>query len=373
MLLQGHSVEDQIGYHTGFLRLVAEGHLEAYEALPYGGAHTDGDWERLYDTAFEIFRSSALDAVLLQFFHGAMPSPKVFVERIRAHCKDALVMASSGDGFGRFVHRLPRSMREAARVSDLSFFTGMGHIAAAAAMAGARNVLLMPNGVCQQRFLGKNVGTETTTTDIVFIGSNNGGRNPFSPLARAGRQRQRMVSCLEQRYGQQFALYGHNWEGYRSWRGPVPYIQQMEYLNQARVIVGGFPGSRADYYTSDRFYISLASGTPLVDCLVPRIDRLAETNLHWYPYRDIASMVARIDEILDGDDPAYRARAAATRAWIARGHTHYHRAAEMIRIATELRRQRRSGKTMPPPPPTFFHERVDPATELSTAIMNWVG
>ena len=130
MLLQGKDPEDQIGYHSGFNTLVTERVLDGYFALPYRNCSTTNDWHRLYANAEKIVKEQDIDTLLLQFFHGPqIPSPELFIQNVRRSNPDLFVIATSGDGFGRFFNRLPRSILTAARLADITFFTGMGYMA----------------------------------------------------------------------------------------------------------------------------------------------------------------------------------------------------------------------------------------------------
>ena len=84
MLPQGRRPEDQLGYHTAFEALAAEGTLAGYRPFPYRNAETEGDWTRLFDSVIEHMRTSGSNALLLQYFHGrSIPDPRPFIERVR--------------------------------------------------------------------------------------------------------------------------------------------------------------------------------------------------------------------------------------------------------------------------------------------------
>lgn len=375
-LLQGKKPEDQIGYHEGFKRLTTEGILDSYHAMAHGLQANPEDWIQFYRQAIQIVQNEGVDTVLLQFFHGAnIASPDAFVNHLRKKNPAIIVIATCGDPFGRFFNRLPRSMLDAARLADLTFFTGMGYMAKTVVNAGAKNVMLMPNGSCQVRFAPPSISdpVEKAEFDLIFIGSNHRGRNPFTHLSISAKLRRRMVDRLGHRYGRKFALFGHNWGSHPSWQGPISYNDQLSAIQRSRLVIGGFPAVMVPYYTSDRFFNSLASGVPLLDFRVPRVDRLLVAGQDWYPYDDIDTLINLVDRQLDADHASLNKSAQACRETILAQHTQYHRSKDMLEIADRLRQHRKQGSRLAPQLPNCFHDKVDTSKELPFATFNWQG
>lgn len=373
MLLQGATVADQPGYHDGLLRLVEEGRLEAAHALPYlGPAPGAAATQAAFAQALQLIAHEAYDTLWLQCYHGPLPDPRPFLQAARRHCPELLVMCSSGDAFGRWLHRTPASLRQACAAADLNFLTALGPVADAVVAAGARNVVLMPHGACQLRFTAEPALQEAPPFDVVFVGSHHAGRNPFNPINRAARQRQAMVQALGRRHGPRFGLFGHGWAGQPSWQGPVPFALQHRAMAQGRLQLGGFPGGRAPYYLSDRPYIAMASATPLLDCRLEGVDRLAREGTHWALYDDLPGLLRLCEQALE-DGPRLRAMGRAARDYVLAGHTQYHRVSEMLRIAGDLREARRQGRRLPPPAPRIFHEGIRAEDETPRVIRAWVG
>ncbi len=249
----------------------------------------------------------------------------------------------------------------------------MGRLADTMAAAGAKNILLMPWGACHEGFIKPALPPVSHDFDIIFIGSDNGGRNPFTPLARAGRERRKMVSMLQKRYGKRFGLFGRNWQGHPSWQGPTPYDAQVDTARRARLQVGGFPGSYATYYTSDRFFIALASGVPLLDFSVRRIDALAQVGTHWLPYDSHASLITGIDAALAlGDATLTKMGTEARQAVVERGTIEL-RMGETVAIARTLAECRQRKTAMPPPDRACFHAQVDQKSEWPWSVKAWCG
>ncbi len=373
MLLQGRTVADQPGYHQGLLRLVEQGQLQAAQALPYLGVPADSQpTEQAFAQALRLITHEGYDTLWLQCYHGPLPDPRPFLHAARQLCPELLVLCSSGDAFGRWMHRTPASLRQACGAADLNFLTALGPVADAVVASGARNVVLMPHGACQVRFAAQPPQQEAPPFDVVFVGSHHAGRNPFNPINRAARQRRAMVQALARRYGPRFGLFGRGWDGQPGWQGPVPFADQHQAMAQGRLQLGGFPGSRAPYYLSDRPYIAMASATPLLDYRLEGVARLAREGEHWALYDDLPDLLRLCDRSLAlGED--LRAMGRAARDYVLGAHTQYHRVSEMLRIATDLREARRQGRRLPPPAPGIFHEGVRPEDEIPQVVRAWAG
>lgn len=371
MLLQGERLADQPGYHDGLQRLVQEGALQAAHALPYLGPA--GATASTFAQALGLIEREAIDTLWLQCYHGPLPDPRPFIAAARRLNPALMVLCSSGDAFGRWLHRTPSSLRQAASAADLNFFTVLGPVADSVMAAGARNVVLMPHGVCQVRFSAAPARPAAPPFDVVFIGSHHRGRNPFNPINRAARQRQAMVQALSRRHGARFAVFGRGWEGQAGWQGPIPFERQHEAMGLGRLQVGGFPGGRARYYLSDRPYIAMASGTPLLDCRVEGVDRLAREGRHWALYDDLPDLLRLSDRLLEDDPSVLQAMGDAARPFVLDAHTQYHRVREMLRITAELREARAQGRRMPAPAPRVFHDGIRPEDETARAVSGWVG
>lgn len=378
LLLQGRSPADQPGYHQAFVDLQARGVIEAYHCLPYlpPGPEASPDpahWPALYRRALQIIADEAIDVLMLQWFHGPLEDPRPFLteaRRLRPHLQ---VVTTGGDPYGRWLQRPPPSLFQAASLSDLCFLTSMGYMADALIARGARNVVLMPNGACQLRFSAPVVPAAPPAFDVVFIGSHNGGRNPFTRLSRSGRQRAEMVRQLTRRYGRRFGLFGRNWADQPAWQGPVAYAEQHRAAAQGRLQLGGFPGSMAPYYTSDRFYIAMASGVPLLDFRVPRVDRLATPDVHWRAYDSVNSLLKAVDRTLDQPPETLQDWGRRARDYVLGAHTQAHRTHEMVDIIQALREARRLGRPLPPPRLRCFAPGVDPEAEAPLAVRGWTG
>jgi spore maturation protein CgeB len=264
-------------------------------------------------------------------------------------------------------------MKVASALSDVTFLTGMGYVARQLARAGGRNLVLMPNGCCQVRFSEPpRFGPEVPEFDVSFIGNRLSAQNPLGHFFWTARRRDHFVKLFTRRYGKRFALFGRGWEGNPCWLGPVPYAGQHQAYRRSAVVVGGTPNANHDYYSSDRVFIALASGVPLVDWWVPGLDRILVDGRDCRMAHDIADMVRLCDTLLEMPSGERQRMAAETRARILGAHTQYHRCRQMIDIVKHLRRARQQGSPAALPQLPFLGASAQ-SVEAPQAVMAWQG
>ena len=334
-LLQGHRVEDQIGFHESGIRLMREGWLKDYQAIPFLPADRLSPENPTYELILESARRIKPDFIFFQHFHFyKIPDPTKLIARLRKDIPQVVLFVSSGDSFGRWTRQLPKSLIQASRAADLTFLSGMGYMADDLAKKGGRNISLMPHGFCPVRFPEKTSPSPKPAVDweVVCVASNHHVKNPFSYLYRHKLARIREAQILWRRYGKRFALFGRGWEGFPGWRGPLPYEHQGDIFRSSRVVVGGHPGGGMDYYLSDREFIALASGTPFVEFWTPRVEAIFRPEEHWFLYRDDKEMLKKIDLLLDSAVHKTGRLTEETERYVRSHHSNFHRLKEMIRL-----------------------------------------
>ena len=378
MLYQARdAAADQPGYYEGFERLVAEGALDAHAAIPVDGMAEEQGWNGLWAEAERIAGSMRADAVFLQFFHGVMPDPTEGIQRLKRLPTRPTLFTSLGDPYGRWIRRVPRSFRVASALADVSFLTGMGYIARQLSRLGSRNLVLMPNGCCQVRFSSQpSTALPQPEFDVVFVGSRVYPRNLLSQFSYlyywGGQKRVELVKAFTKRYGRRFGLFGKGWDGNSSWQGPVPYAAQHEVYRRSAAALGGMPYAYYDYYTSDRPFIAMASGVPLVDWRVPGVDRILQPGRDWWLARSQEEMFGLCDQLLEmpSSDRVHLGEAARER--VLAYHTQYHRCKEMVEIVRSIRDARLAGRRAAQPKLSFLSSSctAEPAPD---AILAWEG
>jgi len=364
---------DQPGYFDGFERMVRDGELEAHIPVGYLGVASNFGWDGLWEKVYEIAQDLETDAIFLQFFHTNMPNPLSGISRIRALPCRPLFFTSLGDAFGRWVHTVPRSFCVASSASDLTFLTGMGHIAQQLLRFGSRNLVLMPNGCCQVRFANSRVDPSARTDfDVCFVGSKMRAHNPLSHFYWCGKRRVEFANAFTKRYGARFGLFGKGWEGNLSWGGAIPHRLQQDVYRKAEVVAGGIPLAYHDYYTSDRVFIATASGVPLIDYYLPGVDMLLRDRRDWWLAHNLDEMIALTDMLLEMPRRTRLELGEQTRHNILAHHTQYHRCQQMIGIVKTLLEARHRGGRAPLPQLPFL-EPASSASQAGEAVIGWQG
>ncbi len=364
----------QQGYYQGFERLVAEGLLSAHAAIPFYAVAARLGWDGMWAEAEQTARTMQADAIFLQFFHGAIPDPTTAIQRLKRLPGKPTIFTSLGDPYGRWTKKVPQSFRISSALADVSFLTGMGYVARQLEHWGSRNLVLMPWGCCQVQFSSplQLAGSEPEF-DVAFIGSRIRSRNPASHFFWVTRRRVELVAAFTKRYGRRFGLFGKGWEGNGSWQGSVPFARQHDVYQRSAVALGGMPNADHDYYTSDRPFIAVASGVPLVDYAVRGVERILEPGVDWWLADSISGLLRRCDELLELSQAERIRLGERARERVLASHTLYHRCREMAEIVRDLRNARMSGRRLSAPKLTFLSPPRSGAHDSPAAIVAWQG
>lgn len=375
VLFQGNTLNDHPGYHDGFQKLQDEFILDAYCTIPYYGFTKEHGWEELWVEAERIIRLNCINAVFLHFFHDQnIPDPTKGIKRILACPSNPTIFTSLGDPYNILLNPVPDSYKQSSILSDINFMTSMGRLANGLARQGTKNLIFMPHGVCQKRF-SSSLDKENYNPDfdVVFVGSRILSRYIIGSSSWYGFWRDKLVNLMTKRFGSRFALFGLNWAGNPSWRGPVPYDSQNETVRRSRVQIGGYPNSTNDYYTSDREFIALASGIPFVDYFVPGVECMFKDGKDWWLGKNFGEMLKHIENLLNISDNKRLEIGDRVRNEILAHHTQYHRCQQMIEIVSNYRDQKLAGNKADLPVLPYLRYKLSKDSGCCPAIINWQG
>jgi hypothetical protein len=298
---QGKEAADHPGKFAGFEHAVQQGTLQRHSSMFWRRNRTANEWGLFWDELIERVVVEQIDWVFLHHFADRnIPIGDALV-RLRRAQPNVRIATNLADPYCRFVHRVPQSFVQAARMSDIVFLTGFGYMAKQLARSGVRNMLLMPIGYCDVRLAKISLVQPVAQREgIVFVGNRRLGRNPTHELFWNGLKRIRLVEKMDRRYGKHFHLYGNGWGKLPSARGPLPFDLQNATYAAAEIVFGGFPGATYEYYSSNRNFIAMSSGALMVDFLVKGLEQLVKPSEHWLPFRTDKELLQNIDSILDG-------------------------------------------------------------------------
>lgn len=330
-LSQGKQISDHPGWNNALEKLKEEGSISEFLNIPYLGFAEEFGWDVFYNKVVALCKKGEYDIVYFHHFHrNDKPSPRKCIESLQRLEARPVVIVSCGDGFSDNWMRpdYPQDFKEASRLADITFSTQMGKAADKMIRWGARNVVYVPNSMCQVRFHANEVKIETHKFDydVVFVGSNNGGRffNPISQHWFGARTRKRLVKSLYKKFGSRFALYGNGWDLPCS-QGPVPFNQQQDVFAKGRLLVGGNPYSLSDYYSSNRIFFEISSGIPTVELSVPRLENILRDNDHCYFANSVDGVIQKCEQLLKANQINIYSKAATAAKYIEKNHTQYNR------------------------------------------------
>jgi hypothetical protein len=331
-LSQGFSISDHPGWHDALERLSNEGIIDSFLNIPYFGYAEVHGWTKFYRHVVNLVKTDGYDVVYFHYFHRkGKPSPLNCMQELLRLNPRPVLLTSSGDPFSDNWMRpdYPDDFKDASRLADITFTTQMGSAADKMLNWGANNIVYTPNSMCQKRF--KAYTSEETNSgnfdfDVVFVGNNNASRlfNPASKHWWANVERNRLVKALAKRYGKRFGLFGKGWE-YEVAQGSVAFNEQQNTFQRGRIVVGGNPYSRADYYSSNRLFFEVASAIPTVELEVPRLDKVLRAGDHVYFGRNVGEITKQVDVLLDTDPATLYERSSQAAEYVKQNHTQYHR------------------------------------------------
>ena len=330
-LSQGKEVKVHPGWNDALVQLKDEGQISNFCNIPYFGYAEKHGWEAFYSHVVTLCKEQHFNLVYFHHFHKkGKPSPRSCIKQLLKLIERPIVITSVGDGFSDnwMWPDYPKDFKAVSQLSDITFSTQMGKTADKMTKWGVKNIVLMPNGMCQARFKAQIIEPKTHKFDfdVVFVGSKNKPRivNPISKYWFAAREREKLVMALYGRYGKRFGLFGNGWDCPAS-QGPIPFNQSQESFRKGRIVVGGNPYSYSDYSSSNRPFIEISSGIPTIELATPRFDNILRNNDHFYFSKDIKDVIGRCDELLDAEPNELYQKAAKAAQYIEEKHTHYHR------------------------------------------------
>lgn len=373
LILQGAMLEGHPGIVDGYERLRTSGQVREVRVVPVDGPRGVRRGALFWRDAIAQAHDIDASLVVFTYYHSPhLPDPRPAIEALRRLPSRPFVVSMLGDPFmNGYMQRpsVPKPFLQAAEASELVTLTSMGALADHIARHTNAAIMLLPNGACQVRFAPaakRSTSPPLPDFDVAFVGSRNTARNPARPYFWLGRRRERLVAELHRRHGDRFAVFGHRWDRLPVARGPVPYDQQVSAVRRARVVVGGVPFSHERYYTSDRVFVQMLSGVPLVDVAVDGVGAMARHREHWLlvKERDVADAV---DEVLTWSNERRSAMGSAAATLVLERHSQNHRVAALL----ENVRRRRLLNGVAEPYLPFFLDEAEARREASMATRNW--
>lgn len=384
-LSQGRRVEDQPDFNASFLKALG---ADNFRNIPFVGYIAEHGEAAFYRKVLEENEAFKPDVVFFQFYHSGGDAGIADCCRALKQSPNApLVFGSIGDPFWtgplRFLARpLPKSALDLARFSDAFFATAMGNVADALANYGGRNIIFLPNAFCPEHFPDWEMAAVADSRpefDAVMLCSHGRmlSRKPLQALQTVWR-RDFVARQLFRSFGRGFSVFGRGWNTSFS-GGSILFKEQVsKVFRRGRVAVDApAPILKTDYYTSDRAFFILGSGTPMVFFRTPRIERVFREDEQAYfvdRLRDVSAVCRRVlalpKDVLDE-------RRRLNHELVKSRHLIEHRVDTIISTAEALLLQRDGRITARD---ALRHVRmhhflpdVDLESEYPHCVRNWVG
>jgi len=272
-------IGDQVGARAAFESMDKDGRLSAYASFSFlVESRGAGSPERALAGLLQLVSRFGPDIILWQHV-GTFPVSSQYLKRLKSSPSHPLLVYHEADVFGRLRKRAPPPVRRFAAEADMVFLCGLGWYADLFRRFGAKTIRYAPHVADTIRFGTPWDPTVSRRFDAVLIGNRLSSRLPFFRIPGAS-AREKLVSGLTNLLGDRFAVYGRGWEGFPSWRGPLPYAEQERALREAWVGVSWDHFDTVPLYFSDRLPIALLSGVAHVTNRQPGYDTLFRDGEH---------------------------------------------------------------------------------------------
>ena len=385
MLSQGRNIADQPDYDVSFRNAQSEGQKIELLNIPFRGYVDRHNSEGLFQEVVRANDEFRPDLIFFQFFHTrGLGNPIECVRKIKDSSNKPIVFGSVGDLFDTGILSclgvpLPRHTIQLASCTDAFFTTSMGNVSNCLVENGAKNVVFLPNAFCPMHFPcwdfddldDKKYGVTMLCSNARLI-----SRHPLRTVENTIRRR-KVVKQFMSHFGNDFSIFGRGWEGVSS-KGAVPFKEQLKIYRESRVVVDApAPTMKTTYYSSDRAFFMLGSGTPLVHFHTPRFEKMFRSEEHAYYVNSVEEAVRVCSQLLCLTEEELKERRKKITTFVKSRHLIDHRVDTIISTAEALR-ESRNGSMSPNDAlgkvrMWHFLPDVDLRDEYQYAVANWLG
>lgn len=239
-----------------------------------------------------------------------------FWQWLRQSMPQVTLIYHEADPFDRIVKRIDRATIEILNHADLVLACGLGSLADILGEHARCRISFMPHCFVKSRFAQRDPARATKTHLVTMIGNLGRRRRLKFSYVQGGRKRAQLAEQLTRAFGTGFALYGNGWSKLVSSRGSLPFFQQEEAIQAARITANWDHFDGMDYYFSDRLPISLAAGVPHVTSWHVGYDHLFKDVPGLYACRTVSEAVETCRWLLSRPDEELLAEGLAAKAWV---------------------------------------------------------
>lgn len=368
-------------FADSFRSLQSRGTAVEVRAIHYLEIALNDGWTTVWDRMVEENRLFRPSIIIFQYFHGkVLDDPRPCIGKCRRDNPEVLVLGSLGDPYGRGIlwHRTPeRELVSLASASDAFFTTNMGWVSEYLLDRGGRNIVCLPNAFSDRLFKKPSIDERKQDFDVSISANAPLARNPLKWLSSITRRgpRKRMIDLLYKRFGQKLAVYGSGWSGHPASKGWMPFEDQLLAYARSRIVVDAPPPIKAPYYTSDRAFFMLGSGSSVVLFRVPRLEAMFKDGEHCDFVTKISEIPDVCERILRLSPEELNRRRQMTLSLLSERHTPEKRADTILSVAEALLDVRKGKISMDQAKSQLrlwhFLPRTNLNEELNYAIAGW--
>jgi len=306
----------QAGGRDAFDAMATDGTLSALNIYSYRVERAKfGSVTEFEQSALGAIRAFAPDILFVQHVWGTDLSEELW-RAIRQELPQVTLAFHEGDPFDRSVKKIDAPTVAILKHAQVVLACGLGSLADILAAHATCPIGWLPHAFVKGRFATRDPRTATKTSDIVMIG-NRGYRRRLKWLyIPGGRSRAALAQRLSEEFGSRFALYGKGWSHLAAARGSLPFFQQEEAIQSARITANWDHFDSIDYYFSDRLPISLAAGVPHVTSHHVGYDHLFRDVPGLYTCKTVTEAVETCRWLVGRPDRELMEEGLAAKEWV---------------------------------------------------------
>lgn len=385
MFSQAREISDQPDYDISFRRATSAGERIDFLNVPFIGYADKHGWNAFYRRVLEVNEDFHPDMVFFQFYHsGGDEGIAECCRSLRIARNRPLIFGSIGDPFytgwaSHFARPLPKSAVNLAANADAFFATAMGNVAEELVRKGGKNIVFLPNAFCPEHFpYWEDPYLEDREFDVVMLCSKGRllGRKIVANYCNNWHRRY-VVSKMARYFGKRFSVFGRGWTN-SSAVGTIPFKEQVRIYRKSKVVLDApAPIIHTNYYSSDRAFFMLGSGSALVHFHTPRFETMVRQDENVYFVHRLRDVCSVCEKVLALPEDVLNARRTATRELVKERHLISHRVDTIISTAEALLKHRNGELTLEAALRHLrlwhFLPEVDLESEYKYAVLNWVG
>lgn len=386
-LSQGRSIESHPDFDASFrMAQTSDGTAIEFRNLPYIGYAEKYGWDSFYQEVLRQNEEFRPDAVFFHCFHsgGDLGIAHCCHELKMSAANKPVIVGSIGDPFYTgwrkyFARPLPRSIIDLAANADALFSTSMGNVADELVRHGARNMVFVPNAFLPCHFpyweedclKHRDFGISMLCSNGRLIGKR------IVSVVQGNWVRRYVAKKLTRHFGCDFTVFGRGWKSLAS-DAFVPFDDQVKVFRRSRVVVDApAPILNTAYYSSNRAFFILGSGTPLVCFHTPRFEKILRPVEHAFYVHKIRDVISVCKAALAFSSSELEVRFNSIHKFVRERHLNCHRVDTYISTIEALQKCREGlldrDEALRQVRMHHFLPEVDLEEEYRYCVANWVG